>query len=79
MFLAIETRFQREVLMSSEEAMKAHVKVGLLVLAVMSIATFPACWTYSLHPIAEDNDPISSTIPHLKERGVSATVKVSLC
>ncbi|MCU1268765.1 MAG: hypothetical protein JWN74_59 [Acidobacteriaceae bacterium] len=37
--------------------MKAHLTAGLLALAVMSIATFPACWTYSLHPIAEDNDP----------------------
>jgi hypothetical protein len=37
--------------------MKAHAKAGLLALTVMSIATLPACWTYSLHPIAEDNDP----------------------
>ena len=37
--------------------MKAHAKAGVLALAVMSIATFPACWTYSLHTIAEDNDP----------------------
>jgi hypothetical protein len=37
--------------------MKAHARPGLLALMVMSIATFPACWTYSLHPIAEENDP----------------------
>jgi hypothetical protein len=27
----------------------------LVIAAVLSV--FPACWTYSLHPIAEDNDP----------------------
>ena len=37
--------------------MKAHARPGLLAWIVMSIATFPACWTYSLHPIAGDNDP----------------------
>lgn len=30
--------------------------VNLLVIAAVLI-TLPACWTYSLHPIAEDNDP----------------------
>lgn len=30
--------------------------VKLLIIA-MALMAFPACWTYSLHPIAEDNDP----------------------
>ena len=35
-----------------------HINRGgkLLIIAVVLIA-LPACWTYSLHPIAEDNDP----------------------
>ena len=30
--------------------------VKLLVIAVI-LTAFPACWTYSLHPIVEENDP----------------------
>jgi len=30
--------------------------VKLLVIAAI-LTAFPACWTYSLHPIAEENDP----------------------
>src|SRR5437588_12619174 len=30
--------------------------VKLLVIAAI-LTAFPACWTYSLHPIVEENDP----------------------
>jgi hypothetical protein len=30
--------------------------VKLLIIAA-AVSIFPACWTYSLHPIAEENDP----------------------
>jgi hypothetical protein len=30
--------------------------IKLLIIAA-ALAAFPACWTYSLHPIAEENDP----------------------
>jgi hypothetical protein len=36
--------------------MRTNQGVKLLVIAAVLIL-FPACWTYSLHPIAEENDP----------------------
>jgi hypothetical protein len=42
---------------SSGIPIKAHAKAGLLALAIISIVTLPSCWTYSLHPLAEANDP----------------------
>jgi hypothetical protein len=36
--------------------MNMHRGVKLLIVSAVLIA-FPACWTYSLHPIAEENDP----------------------
>jgi len=36
--------------------MQSNRGVKLLIIVAVLI-TFPACWTYSLHPIAEDNDP----------------------
>jgi hypothetical protein len=36
--------------------MNIHRGVKLLIVSAVLIA-FPACWTYSLHPIAEENDP----------------------
>jgi len=36
--------------------MQSNRTVKLLIIAAVLIA-LPACWTYSLHPIAEDNDP----------------------
>jgi hypothetical protein len=36
--------------------MRTNQGVRLLVIAVV-LALLPACWTYSLHPIAEENDP----------------------
>jgi len=36
--------------------MQSNRGLKLLIIAIVLI-TFPACWTYSLHPIAEDNDP----------------------
>jgi hypothetical protein len=36
--------------------MQSNRGVKLLIIVAALIA-FPACWTYSLHPIAEDNDP----------------------
>lgn len=35
--------------------MTKHRGVSLVILAALT--AFPACWTYSLHPIAEENDP----------------------
>lgn len=35
-----------------------HINRGVKLLIIVAVLiTFPACWTYSLHPIAEDNDP----------------------
>jgi len=36
--------------------MRTNQGVRLLVIALV-LALLPACWTYSLHPIAEENDP----------------------
>jgi hypothetical protein len=36
--------------------MRINRGVTLLVIAA-ALTFFPACWTYSLHPIAEENDP----------------------
>jgi len=36
--------------------MRTNQGVRLLVIAVV-LALLPACWTYSLHPIVEENDP----------------------
>jgi hypothetical protein len=36
--------------------MQSNRGVKLLIIVAVLI-TLPACWTYSLHPIAEDNDP----------------------
>lgn len=35
-----------------------HITRGVKLLVIATVLTaFPACWTYSLHPIAEENDP----------------------
>jgi hypothetical protein len=39
-----------------EMLMCINRKIKLLLLAA-ALTVFPACWTYSLHPIAEENDP----------------------
>jgi hypothetical protein len=39
-----------------EKPMQFNRGVKLLIIAAVLIS-LPACWTYSLHPIAEDNDP----------------------
>jgi hypothetical protein len=36
--------------------MQLSRKIKLLAISVI-LSVFPACWTYSLHPLAEDNDP----------------------
>ena len=45
--------------------MRLNRGVKLLIIAAALIA-FPACWTYSLHPIAEDNDPHLTYDPALE-------------
>jgi hypothetical protein len=35
-----------------------HINRGIKLLIIAAVLiSLPACWTYSLHPIAEDNDP----------------------
>lgn len=35
-----------------------HITRGVKLLLIATVlSAFPACWTYSLHPIAEENDP----------------------
>jgi hypothetical protein len=37
--------------------MNTRTKFGRLLAILASLAVLPACWTYSLHPLYEENDP----------------------